>query len=158
MALLAEGYGQGLTIALIGLLGVGLGAAISAVVPYILQRAADKRRWQREDQRFYHPERVEAYKAFARAVTRHTMAYDFMESEAFSEHLPHPFETAVQLVEAYADAYTFASAPVENAARHLLDIAFSSDAGEDDLSEARTAFLDAVHEELGVPLGPSEAR
>jgi hypothetical protein len=139
---------------LYALIGVALGGLITAVVPFFLQRAAETRRWAREDARLYHPERIEAYKAFARAVSRFTLARDVPNPYAKREEQEALTAERLRLMaEAYSDAYTFASPPVAGAAHRLLDAALD----DDKVDDAREEFLEAVHKELGVPLGAADS-
>lgn len=61
---------RGLTTALIGLLGVVLGAAISSGFTYLVQKASDKRRFRHEHESRLREERREAYTAFMVACDR----------------------------------------------------------------------------------------
>jgi hypothetical protein len=145
-----------MTTAIIGLIGVVLGAAISSALTYFLQKAADDRRWEREaeqrrlewhrenEYRDYH-ERRQAYSEFM-ASTDRLFAGDG-SLEAFKQY--RVCEAAVRLI---------ATAEVEKAADVLgyraRGAASGAPVGNAEYGGALQDFLRAAREDLGKPPPP----
>ena len=118
---------------------------------YEQERRLQWERWGREDARLYHDERIQAYKEFHRAVTDYTYERD---APSKKHHQPDPErvdEFATKLIHAYSDVHTVASAPVQNAAHYLLNVALD---GSYDIANVRLTSLEKAQEEPGVPLEP----
>ena len=119
------------------------------------ERRLQRERWEREDERIYHDERIQAYKEFHRAVTAYTYERD-APSKWYRDPTPERVdELATRLIHAYSDVYTFASAPVENAARDLFDIALGKPGN---IADARLTFLERAQKELGVRVEPPNSK
>lgn len=149
----------------IGVVGIVIGALLTATLNFLQQRAADNRRftyeermqnrrWEREDQRLFHAERIQAYKEFHRAVTAYTYERDAPSKRHRDPDPERVDELATKLIHAYSDVYTFASAPVANAAKDLLDVALG---GRANIADARLTFLERAQEELGVRVEPPDS-
>ncbi len=75
-----------MTTAIFGLVGVVIGGVLSALLNYLLQSAQDRRRWEREDQLKFEPERLALYRNFLNGVES-PRSWDESERERLSRIL-----------------------------------------------------------------------
>lgn len=137
-----------MTAAIFGLIGVVIGAVLSAVLNHELQRRQDVRRWKREDQTRYQSERLSLYRDFLNEVER-TNSGAGLEREKLYRML-----SEIELLGTYA---------IYKAAARLFQMAelwVETHQGTDENSEETVEvgiqahiyeFVVAVRRDLGVP-------
>jgi hypothetical protein len=96
----------------------------------------------------------QSYKEFHRAVTAYTYERDAPSKKHRAPDQERLDEVSTKLVDAYSDVYTFASPPVADAARVLLDTTLK---GQGNLADARLTFLEKAQAELGVRVEPPDS-
>ena len=148
------------------LVGVIVGGLVSAVSTFYLQRAAEDRRWKREDQVRYHFERVQLYTEFSKAAnTIATLEMDNVqtpyEEPSYIKGNPRKLERQLFSV-LYPQIAVIASTPVKEAADAFLEkvrfTAFEAMNSEiidreeyaGALSMLAETFNQAAREELGI--------
>lgn len=138
-----------MTAATFGLVGVVIGAVLSALLNFLLQRSQDLRRWKREDELKFEPERLELYRDFLNGMER-ARSSGKSEDDKLSVMLSEMELLSSSAVynrasEAFSFTRKLRSAWLDDKHDHhdLLD-------AEDHLAELMYRFNRAVRKELGV--------
>lgn len=139
------------TAAIFGIVGVVIGTVLSATLNFLLQRTQDRRRWEREDELKFEPERLALYRDFLNGMER-SRPWDKSERERLSGILSEMELLSSRVVyERAYEAFEFSK---------RLQSAWSDEKGdydpydlaeaEDHLQELSYRFNRAVRKELGV--------
>ena len=138
-----------MTAAIFGLVGVVIGAMLSALLNYLLQRSQDLRRFKREDEyRDYH-ERRQAYAEFI-ASTDLLFSGEDRSSAAWQEYRRCDGIIRIispQAVEIAADRVGYAARGAASGS--------ASGVSNAEYGAAKTGFFKAVREDLGKPAPPT---
>lgn len=140
-----------MTAAIFGLVGVVVGSVLTALLNYWLQRRADERRWDREDQLRFHAERLRLYRDFSVEAAK---AYGEFDLEKFTTQL-HEIDLigAPKVAKAARSLWIYASGVGLEYEMKEAGEEFSQDLGRIEMNFTTTnlAFTEAAREELGLP-------